>query len=97
MDVIAWNESEMDKLEVRQNRIARIALNAPRYAAVEALRVIWVGVHLGKGIQRRLLDTKLGWKDWRMQDWLTCYLWCFIQGSALRSDEAFGRASLEDS
>ena len=38
MDVIAWNESEIDKLEVGQNRVARMALNAPRYAAREALR-----------------------------------------------------------
>ena len=38
MDVIAWNDSEIEKLEVGQNRIARMALNAPRYATVEALR-----------------------------------------------------------
>ena len=38
MDVIAWNENELDKLEVCQNKVARMALNAPRYAAVEALR-----------------------------------------------------------
>ena len=38
MEVIVWNESEIDKLEVGQNRVARMALNAPRFAAVEALR-----------------------------------------------------------
>ena len=38
MEVIAWNESEIDKLEVWQNRVAIMALNAPRYASVEALR-----------------------------------------------------------
>ena len=38
MDVIAWNESELEKLEVGQNKVARMALNAPSYAAVEALR-----------------------------------------------------------
>ena len=38
MEVIAWSEKEIDKLEVGQNRVARMALNAPRYAAVEALR-----------------------------------------------------------
>lgn len=38
MDVIAWNESELEKLEVGQNRVARMALNAPKYAAIEALR-----------------------------------------------------------
>ncbi len=38
MEVLAWNENEIDKLEVGQNRIAMIALNAPIYAAVEALR-----------------------------------------------------------
>ena len=38
MDVMVWNESEIDKLEVAQNRVARMALNAPRYTAVEALR-----------------------------------------------------------
>ena len=38
MDVIAWNENEIDKLEVGQCRVARLALSAPRYTAVEALR-----------------------------------------------------------
>ena len=38
MDVLVWNENDLDKLEVAQNKVARIALNAPRYAAVEALR-----------------------------------------------------------
>ena len=38
MEVQAWNESEIEKLEVGQNRVARMALNAPRWAAVEALR-----------------------------------------------------------
>ena len=38
MEVITWNESEIDKLEIGQNRVARMALNIPRYAAVEALR-----------------------------------------------------------
>ncbi|XP_063877492.1 uncharacterized protein LOC135109778 [Scylla paramamosain] len=38
MDVIAWNESEIDKLEVGQNKVARMALSAPRCTAVEALR-----------------------------------------------------------
>ena len=38
MNVVPWNESEIEKLDVRQNRVARMALNAPRYAAVEALR-----------------------------------------------------------
>ncbi|MPC72494.1 hypothetical protein E2C01_066803 [Portunus trituberculatus] len=38
MDVIAWNKREIDKLEVGQCRVARLALNAPRYTAVEALR-----------------------------------------------------------
>ena len=38
MEVIAWGEKEIDKLEVGKNRVARMALNAPRYASVEALR-----------------------------------------------------------
>ncbi|MPC33895.1 hypothetical protein E2C01_027262 [Portunus trituberculatus] len=38
MDVTAWNESEIDKLDVGQNRVARMALNAPRYTAAEVLR-----------------------------------------------------------
>ena len=38
MDVIAWKEKEIAKLEVGQNKIARMALNAPKYAAIEALR-----------------------------------------------------------
>ena len=35
MNVVPWNESEIEKLDVGQNRMA---LNAPRYAAIEALR-----------------------------------------------------------
>ena len=38
MDVTAWSEKDIDKLEVGQNRVAKIALNAPRYATVAALR-----------------------------------------------------------
>ena len=38
MDVIPWTDNELEKLEVGQNRVARMALNAPRYAAIEALR-----------------------------------------------------------
>ena len=34
MEVIAWSEKEIEKLEVMQNRVARMAMNAPRYAAV---------------------------------------------------------------
>ena len=37
MDVTAWSESEIGKLEVGQNRVAKMVLNAPRYAATEAL------------------------------------------------------------
>ena len=46
MDVIVWNENELGKLEVGQNRVARMTLNAPRYAAIEALRETWAGVLL---------------------------------------------------
>ena len=38
MDMMVWNKREVDKLEVCQNKIARAALGAPRYASVEALR-----------------------------------------------------------
>ena len=38
MDVHPWNEDEINRLEVGQNVVARMALNAPRYTAVEALR-----------------------------------------------------------
>ena len=38
MDMTTWCEKEIDKLDVGQNRVARMALNAPRYAFVEALR-----------------------------------------------------------
>ncbi|MPC30638.1 hypothetical protein E2C01_023906 [Portunus trituberculatus] len=38
MDVIVWNENGLENLEVRQNRVARMAMNAPRYAAIKALR-----------------------------------------------------------
>lgn len=35
MHMVAWNDNEVEKLEVRENRIARMALNAP---GIEALR-----------------------------------------------------------
>ena len=38
MNVVTWKEGEIGKLEIGQNRVARMALNAPRYAALEALR-----------------------------------------------------------
>ena len=38
MEVSAWNASEVDKLEVGQNREAGMTLNASRYAAVKVLR-----------------------------------------------------------
>ena len=46
MGMTAWNESEIWKLEVGQNKVARMALNAPRYAALEVLRAV---VDLGGG------------------------------------------------
>lgn len=38
MEVLAWTEGEVDKLDAIQNKVARMALGAPRWAAVEALR-----------------------------------------------------------
>ena len=37
-NVTAWSEKKIDKLEVGQHRVARMALNAQTYATVEALR-----------------------------------------------------------
>ena len=30
MDLMAWNENELEKLEIGQNKVGRMALNAPR-------------------------------------------------------------------
>ena len=38
MDVIAWNENENDRPEVGQNRVARMALNTPRYSGWSTFR-----------------------------------------------------------
>lgn len=38
MDVMVWNESYINKLEVVENRVVRMALNVSLYAATEALR-----------------------------------------------------------
>ena len=35
---IAWKENEIDKIQVWQNRVVSVALNASIYTAVEALR-----------------------------------------------------------
>ena len=39
MDVMVWSKRDIDKLEVCQNKIARVVLGlgAPRYTSVEAL------------------------------------------------------------
>ena len=38
MNVINWSESHMQKLEVVQNKVGRVALGANGYAAIEAIR-----------------------------------------------------------
>ena len=47
MDVVNWNENDMQKLEVIQNKVGRIALGANWYAAVEAIRGDMLRVLLG--------------------------------------------------
>ena len=57
---IAWKENEIDKIQVWQNRVVRVALNASMYTAVEALRG-----DMGWSISReRLIKvTSLSWKE----------------------------------
>lgn len=38
MDVVAGNDNEIEKLELGQKRVTKVALNAPRYAPVKAIR-----------------------------------------------------------
>ena len=38
MNVLNWNNSELQKLEVIQKKVGRVALGANRYACVEAIR-----------------------------------------------------------
>ena len=38
MNVLNWTESELQKLEVVQNKVGRVALGANKYACVEAIR-----------------------------------------------------------
>ncbi|KAF2344635.1 hypothetical protein FHG87_024609, partial [Trinorchestia longiramus] len=38
MNVMAWNGADLEKLEVLQNRVGRLALGAPKWTAAEALR-----------------------------------------------------------
>jgi thymidine phosphorylase len=38
LDVRAYSDGELDKLDLVQNRVVRLALGAPRQTAVEALR-----------------------------------------------------------
>ncbi|KAF2356543.1 Armadillo-type fold [Trinorchestia longiramus] len=38
MNVMAWNGGDLEKLEVLQNRVGRLALGAPKWTAAEALR-----------------------------------------------------------
>ena len=57
---IAWKENEIDKIQVWQNRVVRMALNASMYTAVAALRG-----DMGWSISReRLIKvTSLSWKE----------------------------------
>lgn len=49
MDVMPWNENQIAKLEVRQNKVASMALHEQRYSAIEVLRgdIRWT-THLWK-------------------------------------------------
>ena len=38
MNIISWNEGDMQKFEVIQSKLSRVALGASGYAAVETLR-----------------------------------------------------------
>ncbi|KAF2352794.1 hypothetical protein FHG87_016448 [Trinorchestia longiramus] len=38
MNVMAWNGGELEKLKVLQNRVGLLALGAPKWTAVEAVR-----------------------------------------------------------
>ncbi|KAF2352389.1 hypothetical protein FHG87_016857 [Trinorchestia longiramus] len=38
MNVMAWNGGALEKLEVLQNRVGRLALGTPKWTAAEALR-----------------------------------------------------------
>ncbi|KAF2347708.1 hypothetical protein FHG87_021537 [Trinorchestia longiramus] len=38
MNVMAWNGGDLEKLEVLQNRVGRLAFGAPKWTAAEALR-----------------------------------------------------------
>ncbi|KAF2359719.1 hypothetical protein FHG87_009527 [Trinorchestia longiramus] len=38
VNVMAWNGGDLEKLEVLQNRVGRLALDAPKWTAAEALR-----------------------------------------------------------
>ena len=60
MEVIAWNENKIDKSEVGQNRAAIMALNAPRYAAVGALRGDVGWIRLGRDISDLEIQSKAG-------------------------------------
>ena len=69
MEVIAWSEKKINKLEVGQNRVARMALNAPRYSTVEVLRGDMGWRHIKRHIKSTLrYKVKLGWNEWRIQE-----------------------------
>ncbi|KAF2350476.1 hypothetical protein FHG87_018770 [Trinorchestia longiramus] len=38
MNVMAWNGGDLEKLEVLQNRVGRVALGTPKWMAAETLR-----------------------------------------------------------
>ncbi|KAF2345573.1 hypothetical protein FHG87_023672 [Trinorchestia longiramus] len=38
MNVMAWNGGDLEKLELLQNRVERLALGTPKWTAVEVIR-----------------------------------------------------------
>ena len=55
--------SEINQLGVGQNRVARMALNAPRYASVEALKGDMRWSTFRKRHMKATLMYNLGWNE----------------------------------
>ena len=63
-DVIAWNRIEIDiTLELGQNILVRMIVNAPRYTGVGALRG-----DMGWSTFRERSKRRLAWKEWMMKE-----------------------------
>ncbi|KAF2351505.1 Armadillo-type fold [Trinorchestia longiramus] len=93
MDVMAWNGGDLEKLEVLQNRVGRLALGAPKWTAAEALRGDLGWSLFSERMVKAVLNYKV--RIERMENKRTL-LFCIMSELKLISQEMFDEVVLEN-